>query len=273
MNDEIIFANDFAALTTKNMSRYCTHALCHAGEMSFCLAGRPFRMVAGNCIIFVHNELITEIRTTADFHATVVYISYPFLYENIPKNDYDVNGKLTLLQNPVMPLNEMGQQLFLTDVSLIRKRFESPSHHFYRELIGCYTEAFILDLYDFHALLYGYSSVPKQCAGIMSRFIELLRAGHYQTHREVSFYASQLCITPKYLTEVCKKVSGFSANFWIERFTITEITRLLSDKNLALKEISEQMNFASLSYFCRYVMRVLKVPPSEYRSNRSDTCG
>ena len=270
MSDEIIFADDFTALNVKNMSQYCTHALCHSGEMTFCLAGKSFRMATGDCIIFVHNELITDIQTTDDFHATVIYISYPFLYKNIPRNDYDITGKLTLLQNPVMPLNEAGQKMFLADVSLISTRLECVSHHFYHEMIGCYVEAFVLDLYDFHAQLYGYSSVSRQSADIMNRFIGLLRSGQYQIHREVSFYASQLCITPKYLTEVSKKVSGFHANFWIDRFTITEITRLLSDKTLTLKEISERMNFASVSYFCRYVMRILKVSPSTYRSSRCE---
>lgn len=268
MDEDIIFANDFMALVSKNMSQYCTHALCHSGEMSFCLAGKCFRMVAEDCIIFIHNELITAIKATDDFDATVVYISYSFLNKNIPRNDYDINGKLTLLQNPVMPLTKAGQEIFLTDVSLIRKRLTYKAHHFFHEMIGCFTEAFILDLYDFHAQLYGYSSLPKQTARIMNRFIELLRSGLYQTHREVSFYASQLCISPKYLSEVSKKASGFHANFWIDRFTITEITRLLSDKNLPLKEISERMNFASVSYFCRYVERILKVTPSEYRSNQ-----
>lgn len=109
MDEDIIFANDFMALVSKNMSQYCTHALCHSGEISFCLAGKCFRMVAGDCIIFIHNELITAIKATDDFDATVVYISYSFLNKNIPRNDYDINGKLTLLQNPVMPLTKAGK--------------------------------------------------------------------------------------------------------------------------------------------------------------------
>lgn len=78
-----------------------------------------------------------------------------FGIKNIPRNDYDINGKLTLLQNPVMPLNEAGQKTFLADVALISTRLECVSHHFYHEMIGCYVEAFVLDLYDFHAQLYG----------------------------------------------------------------------------------------------------------------------
>ena len=195
MNDEIIFADDFTALDTKNMSQYCTHALCHSGEMMFCLAGKSFRMTPGDCIIFVHNELITDIQTTDDFHATVIYISYPFLYKNIPRNDYDINGKLTLLQNPVMPLNEAGQKTFLADVALISTRLECVSHHFYHEMIGCYVEAFVLDLYDFHAQLYGYSSVSKQSADIMNRFIGLLRSGQYKItivyHSQIPYRSKQ----------------------------------------------------------------------------------
>lgn len=100
MNDEIVFADDFAALRSRNMSQYCTHALCHAGEMTFCLARKSFRMTAGDCIIFVHNELITDIQATDDFRATVIHISYPFIFKSIPRNNYDVTGKLTLLQKP-----------------------------------------------------------------------------------------------------------------------------------------------------------------------------
>lgn len=267
MNDKIVFSDNFEALASENISRYCTHALCHTGEVSFCMAGESFRITAGDCIIFTHNELVSDIKPTDDFRATVVYISNAFINKNMPKNDYDIVGKLTLLQNPIFPLSETAQRIFVEDVTQIRKRLERNVHRFHDELIGCLTQVFILDLYDFHAGVYERPSVSKQSALLLNRFIEGLRTGEYRTRREVAYYASQLCITPKYLTEISKKVSGFPANFWIDRFTIAEITRLLSDKNLTLKEISDRMNFSSLSYFCRYVQRIVKVTPSEYRNN------
>lgn len=267
MQEEIIFAQNFEALQTADMSRYCTHALCLAGEMTFRLAGHPFRLRAGDCAVFVHNELISDTMPSPDFRACVVYISYAFIYGHFPKNDYDVTGKLTLLRNPVMSLTKVEQRIFRRDFALIRERLADSGHRFHKELMGCYVEAFILDLYDFHARIYGSSPVSKRGSEIMNRFIELLREGRCRTHREVAFYAAQLCITPKYLSEVCKRTSGFSANFWIERFTITEITRLLADRHLTLKEVADRMQFASLSYFCRYVERILGMTPSEYRNN------
>ena len=55
------------------------------------------------------------------------------------------------------------------------------------------------------------------------------------------------------------------ANYWINRFTILDITRLLRDKQLDLIEIADLFNFSSASYFSRYVQRYLGESPTEYR--------
>lgn len=86
-------------------------------------------------------------------------------------------------------------------------------------------------------------------------------------NRDLDFYASRLCITPHYLSEICRKVSGRPATYWIDRFTIQEITRLLRQKELPLTAIAERMNFSSVSYFSRYVQKRIGMPPSEYRNN------
>lgn len=64
-----------------------------------------------------------------------------------------------------------------------------------------------------------------------------------------------------------QKVSGKSATYWIDRFTLQEITRLLRQKELSLTAISEYLNFSSISYLSRYVQKRIKVTPSEYRNN------
>lgn len=90
-------------------------------------------------------------------------------------------------------------------------------------------------------------------------------------HRDLPYYASQLCITPHYLSEICKKVSGQPATYWIDRFTLPEVTRLLRRKELSLTDIAEKLNFSSLSYFSRYVQKSIGMSPSEYRSNMEKT--
>lgn len=93
----------------------------------------------------------------------------------------------------------------------------------------------------------------------------MLEAGTYREHREVTYYADCLCITPKYLSEVSKKVSGYGANYWINRYTILDISRLLRNKSLSFVQISDMFGFSSPAYFSRYVQQYLGVNPSEYR--------
>lgn len=266
IKQEILFADNFSFLVSKYIDRYVTHALCHEGEATFRLAGQPFGIKRGDCVVFTHGELVTDMSVTEDFRVTVLYLSDEYALKNMPKNDYGVFGKLTLLRNPVFPLTEHERKVFMDDVELIKRRYAETGHHFHEELVGSLTVAFCLDIYDFHARVYEIPQIGKQGAAILNRFIDMLKAGEYERHREVSYYASQLFITPKYLSEICKKTSGFGANFWISRFTIAGITRLLADKRLTLKSIADKFNFSSLPYFCRYVQNLLGVTPSEYRN-------
>ena len=126
-------------------------------------------------------------------------------------------------------------------------------------------QAAILDFFDFHTRMYGDSDISTQHASIMNRFLRMLEEGTFREHREVTYYADCLCVTSKYLSEVSKRVSGYGANYWINRYTILDITRLLRDKSLTLVQISDMFGFSSPAYFSRYVQQNLGVKPSEYR--------
>ena len=99
----------------------------------------------------------------------------------------------------------------------------------------------------------------------MSRFLAMLEEGTYRRIREVSYYADALCVTPKYLSEVSKRVSGYAANYWINRYTTLDIARMLRDKSLTFVQISDLFSFSSPAYFSRYVQRNLGMNPTQYR--------
>lgn len=126
-------------------------------------------------------------------------------------------------------------------------------------------QALILDFFDFHASLYEESDISTQYANIMNKFLTMLENGEFREHREVTWYADKLCVTSKYLSEVSKSVSGYAANFWINRYTALDISRLLRDKSLSFVQISDMFHFSSPAYFSRYVLHNLGVNPTEYR--------
>ncbi|MBR5498774.1 MAG: AraC family transcriptional regulator, partial [Bacteroidales bacterium] len=65
----------------------------------------------------------------------------------------------------------------------------------------------------------------------------MLHRGDYRARREVSHYASKLCVTPKHLSQISREVTGFSAGWWINRFTSLDISRQLRDKSQSITDI------------------------------------
>lgn len=193
-------------------------------------------------------------------------LSDPFITSIAIRSNYGIIGHLSLLQNPVMKLSSHDFRICMEDLQRIRERLTEENHLFREELLGSLLIAHIIDLYDIHARSQAFRNVSERNADLLQRFVELLHNKEYMQSRSLSHYASLLCITPHYLTEVCKKVSGKPATYWIDRFAAHEITRLLRQKEIPLKDLAVKMNFSSLSHLSRYVQKQTGISPSEYRN-------
>jgi AraC-like DNA-binding protein len=83
--------------------------------------------------------------------------------------------------------------------------------------------------------------------------------------RTVNWYANRLCVTPKYLSTVCKQVSGKTAFEWINEYVGVDIKHMLKNTNLSIKEITDELNFPNMSFFGKYCRNHFGISPSEYR--------
>ncbi len=148
----------------------------------------------------------------------------------------------------------------------VRTRCAEKEHRFYLDLTLNAVQAMIIDFFDFHAEIYAESNdLTHQNAHLMNRFLEMLERGDYRTHRDIAFYADQLCVTPKYLSETCKSISGSGAAYWINRYTSVEIARLLRDRSLTLTDIAYRFDFSSTAHLSRYIRQNLGISASEIR--------
>ncbi len=99
---------------------------------------------------------------------------------------------------------------------------------------------------------------------VFESFIKLVEKYHNK-ERSVSFYADRLCITPKYLSQIIKKVSGFSAPEIINKYVILEAQHLLRHTDLSVKEIADQLYFPNQSFFYKYFKAHTGCTPNSYR--------
>ena len=99
---------------------------------------------------------------------------------------------------------------------------------------------------------------------VFENFVELV-GKHHRTERSVSFYADKLCITPKYLSQIIKNMSGLSAPDIINKYVILEAQHLLRHTDLSIKEIADQLNFPNASFFYKYFKAHTGCTPNSYR--------
>lgn len=96
------------------------------------------------------------------------------------------------------------------------------------------------------------------------RFLELLLATSPKFH-SIGYYAEMLSITPKYLSDLCKRFSDKPASDWIHEYTLEEIRFYLTKQDLSIKEVARITGFDNSSFFCQYVKHRLGCSPLEFR--------
>lgn len=133
----------------------------------------------------------------------------------------------------------------------------------------------------FDAFFYALVSIMKKYANanldnrgrlsrpddIMRRFTALINTS-CERERSVEYYAEQLGITPKYLSLVCKKRTGYNASKIIDSAVIRKAKALLHQHGMSVLEVSEHLNFVSQSFFGKYFKQRTGVSPSRYKSQK-----
>jgi len=109
-----------------------------------------------------------------------------------------------------------------------------------------------------------YTSTPSENV-IFDKFITLL-SSQPTKHSKVESFAERMNITPKYLSIVCKRVSGKSPVKWIHEYVMEGCYSLLIGTNLSIKQISDELGFPNSSFFGQFFKANAGLTPGEYRS-------
>lgn len=110
-------------------------------------------------------------------------------------------------------------------------------------------------------------TVQGKNAELVDNFYARLEKGFIRK-RMVTDYASELAVTPNYLNEIVKKVSGHPASHHIQQRIIIEAKRLAIYSNASMKEISYQLGFCDISYFSKFFKNFSGTNFKEFKKNK-----
>ncbi len=90
---------------------------------------------------------------------------------------------------------------------------------------------------------------------LVKKFFNLLEK-NYITCKTVGHYAGELAVTPNYLNEIIKKVTGSSARYHIQQRVVLEAKRKALYAELTMKEVAYNLGFEDTYHFSKYFKNV-----------------
>lgn len=241
------------------------------GETSLTSNLQEFRLKKDSLFIFSPKHIL-QVQSNNRFKAHLIVIAPDFL----KRINIDTKRMMPLFLQfgslPCMELTHAESQSLRSFISMVEQELKGSETDFSSEIIGGLIAATIYKVGDI--LTHYLTEHPEVDSPIHNRaeeyfrqFTELL-GEHYKHERSVGFYARQLCITPKYLTTLIKRISGKSVSEWIDNYVILEAKTLLKYSNMSVQEIAYYLNFPNQSFFGSYFKRNAGMSPSQYKAKK-----
>lgn len=241
------------------------------GETSLTSNLQEFRLKKDSLFIFSPKHIL-QVQSNNRFKAHLIVIAPDFL----KRINIDTKRMMPLFLQfgslPCMELTQAESQSLRSFFSMVEQELKGSETDFSSEIIGGLIAATIYKVGDI--LTHYLTEHPEVDSPIHNRaeeyfrqFTELL-GEHYKHERSVGFYARQLCITPKYLTTLIKRISGKSVSEWIDNYVILEAKTLLKYSNMSVQEIAYYLNFPNQSFFGSYFKRNAGMSPSQYKAKK-----
>lgn len=241
-------------------------ALCTDGEVDFTIGEHKQHMQKGDLLISFGEQIFREESIDSNFRAKAVLMSRPFAQNCIVGLNRMWPYLLFLMEHPVVKLSQEEEGWIEDCYALIRRHLARKQGRYQRDSTIALVRAFyfeICSLLDTRAPLVD-DSVQNRSYAVFDQFIRLASA-HFKQERSVEWYSSELCMTPKHLSEVVKQVSGRTAGQWLTTLSMIEIKQLLKDSSLSIKEIAQEMNFPNQSFLGKYFKNIEGCSPSDFR--------
>ena len=244
---------------------------CIKGRIEFESNSNTHKAKAGDVIICLPNSTWENVMVSPDFDSKIVGVSNKAMQTNVQVNSDFLSLMGYVTRNPVIHLNEERQQMFLKYYTLIAHKIKHPHGFYHKEIMHSLLQS---SMYELFAIITPYIEYTndggnlKQANLLFKRFIEMLAANNGKI-QPVKKYAQDLCITPKYLSNITKTVTGRTALDWIHSYTVKAIDKYLRRSNLSIKEISELLGFPNLSFFGKFTKSHLGMSPTQYRKEQS----
>ncbi|MCI6619295.1 MAG: helix-turn-helix transcriptional regulator [Prevotella sp.] len=245
-------------------------AICLKGKLHAELDGEPLEISAHEIFICPPETRVTNLMVTPDFEYQALCITNRAL-QLFLRSYINVWNQVTYVKKiRIYSMNDEDIDFYAKVYDLLRvclrKSEDQNAKDYQREMIKGLLSTVLIGFCFFMSRQTDVrEESSRQNISLFNQFLNLLQTTP-QKHQTVDYYASKLYISSKYLTVICKKNSGKTANEWIREYTLSDITYYLRNTEVSIKEVSSKLGFPNTSFFGKYVKEHLGCTPVEYRT-------
>ena len=265
---EIYFADNITSipgLMKQFKVNFFAYVMVTEGRLSLDLNGVNYQLDRNSSLFVDRKMVIDNVKHTERFSCVICAMSTDVGFGFFNKSL--LQSVMHIMSNPVIKLGQNEADLMLKYYDLLVFKMDHPEMNFGRETVRDIMRCFAYDLLtniNKHLNPNGGDDMLRQGDRVYHRFM-LLLAENSNVNRSVKSYADELCVSPKYLTSVCRKHSDYTASELIATSVMSRIKQLLLYSDLSIKEVATEMGFDNLSFFGKYVKKHLGLSPNNYR--------
>ncbi len=115
-----------------------------------------------------------------------------------------------------------------------------------------------------------YADAGSRSAELYNLFLDAVER-FFHRYADVSFYAEQLNVSPRYLSQVTRRIAGRSPKSIIDERLTAEIVKYLTTTGTPLKTVARQLGFSSQAQLSRYFRKQRGVSPRQYKLTSHNT--
>lgn len=243
--------------------------MCTQGKLQLDINGHSHLVWANQLLICPPHVLLDNYMLSPDFECKIIGLSYPALQRSLYAHHDIWQMVQRVASRPIFTLDEQQLGFIHRYYDLVILKLREKDSPFHRSVMQALFQAVFFEICNLvsSALLSPSPAdkVPvRQAELLMQRFVRLL-AESGGKKRNVAYFADQLCITPKYLSTVCRGASGKTAIEWIHQYTAEVIVQRLKHSDQTIKEIADDLEFPNVSFFGKFVKSRLGLPPALLR--------
>lgn len=269
LDDEILVINNLREVENLSQIRLTYHTLvyCRGGRILVEVGGsNQVNVKPGQLLLIPQGKLVQPMLVSTDIEAKALLVSDRML-KSILGYQINIWNKATYMKE-IYVLEKAEWLVGLQGYSGIIFRSEQRPQLFH-EIVTSFLRTMLLmvceELLKHETMIAGDDLSTTHDKEIFNQFLQLL-SQQKQKRQRVVYYASLLNISPKYLSTICKRVSGKSSMRWIIDSVMQDCYTLLKETDLSVKEISNELGFPNASFFGQYFREQAGSTPIEYRS-------